>query len=706
MTLFISISILLATSSGERTRAQESSRDSVIFQKLLDTVGLLEPLVSDQQGAIEPAPDRVSFDPIDGIAADFGFRVSFQPASASDGPWDFGLAYRVGSEGEHFRFVVDSAGRWNASVGSASPQISGDGLAISSGGTLALFAIGDIGYVGIGDEFLTTVELTEIANPGGFATGSGFSADTGPDAAVVAYDELAIWSFDEVPEKPGGIPRSVLTEQSAPADILEAGLRAADQSAPVFGPQSGSLDHSAEQATIYLAGVDLDDSVIRAECLRPSEIESNVFDCGVLFRVQSADELFRLVIVSDMSWWLLDGSNGVVDSGIISSGDLNDGIRLDVLIESETSVFAVNGLFVEQIELGESPGSGDIAVGTGFFSDTYSANASTPFEAFSVWPIVNSDGAVGADAAAGNIAEFGDGSTNSEYESPRFGYEVVIPDGWAILESESSQGMDYLAAANGVVSVEVFGFGGTETPQECVEFRISTLERDGDIADSEVIAESATSDAVYRAIVEYEDPDNVAGRDWKEIWCARVGDASLVRFEQTAGATRFAKSIPSQIIPVLDLILPDESSESQGPSGEQENATPEALPADEELEDPLAEVETTESAREAVFSLDGDGVEGFGVVLRVQRTVDISAVVAGATSGDVLVIRPGTCEDGLVEIEAAIRIDEIDDQGLASANVDIRLTELVNVDPFVAEVYASEDDDLESPLACAPIEAR
>lgn len=158
---------------------------------------------------------------------------------------------------------------------------------------------------------------------------------------------------------------------------------------PIFGPSSGSMPHIEDE---FLESVYADPS--------PADfIASTTFgnpfvgswDFGLIFRQIDADDEMRLVIHSDGFWNLNDrsGSEDVfVEEGDISGLlDVSEDGQNDLILAAigEQGYFFLNGRFIAILDLSSRTAAGDLAVATGFYTDSEQPGASTAYTDFTVW---------------------------------------------------------------------------------------------------------------------------------------------------------------------------------------------------------------------------------------------------------------------------------------------------------------------------------
>ena len=162
----------------------------------------------------------------------------------------------------------------------------------------------------------------------------------------------------------------------------------------VFGPEYGSLVHEEDDyIEEYTASVDLRDFVAEAIFYNPYSTATGGWDYGFLFRDEGGNEQFRLVIVSDESWVLLnntgDPDGSVINEGFISNlyTNADDWNHIKLICRGDTGEFYLNDIFIAELDLSARSNSGDILIATGIYTGDEIGGETTDYLDFTVWSL-------------------------------------------------------------------------------------------------------------------------------------------------------------------------------------------------------------------------------------------------------------------------------------------------------------------------------
>lgn len=173
-------------------------------------------------------------------AANFYLRVRIQaPIDPEDTGWDFGVAFREQSTGEHYRLVFDSSSVWYLSLGVESDIETGTANALATGpgavNTLELVVAGDTGAYRLNGELVGPLDLSALTDPGEIALGTAFfAANTTVDQAVT-YRDLQVWPLEVE------TPVATTTPDVTPAATAEPETPVATEEPPVT-PEATASD--------------------------------------------------------------------------------------------------------------------------------------------------------------------------------------------------------------------------------------------------------------------------------------------------------------------------------------------------------------------------------------------------------------------------------------------------------------------------------
>lgn len=182
-------------------------------------------------------------------------------------------------------------------------------------------------------------------------------------------------------------------EMQSELDFVLASLDAAQATAPLFGPQSGSLEHT-DDGFINALSTDLDISnfVIEATFFNPYATSEGIWDIGFMFRDGGGNNQYRLVITSDSDWALdlwEETNIGLQNEGTATNLDtgLNGQNRITLYVNGSVGYFWLNGLFISKLDLSYRPDSGNIFIGSGFYIGNEIPGRDTPYQGFAVWAV-------------------------------------------------------------------------------------------------------------------------------------------------------------------------------------------------------------------------------------------------------------------------------------------------------------------------------
>jgi hypothetical protein len=163
----------------------------------------------------------------------------------------------------------------------------------------------------------------------------------------------------------------------------------------VYGPNSGSLEHEADDGFIKIesAGVDLQNFVVESWFVNPYSVDEGEWDYGFLFRYAGDNDQYRFAIRSDKVWILLNNT-GDADGTMIASGDLpdlkvgeSDSNHVRLICQGDHGYFYLNGMFISDLDLSARQNSGDIYIATGIYSGREISGRSTGYQDFTIWSL-------------------------------------------------------------------------------------------------------------------------------------------------------------------------------------------------------------------------------------------------------------------------------------------------------------------------------
>ncbi|MCC6314689.1 MAG: hypothetical protein IT337_11845, partial [Thermomicrobiales bacterium] len=191
----------------------------------------------------------------------------------------------------------------------------------------------------------------------------------------------------------------------ASADFTER-LFTAQLAEPLAGPLEGALTLDADALVTLPSDVETADFAASATFENPYAATDRAWDIGFAFRRTATNAGYRLIVDSDGAWRLVEGSGPAVASGHVSG--LATGVRetntIDLVAQGGRGGFAVNGVFIADLDLSARLAAGDVRAGSGFFTEDVVAGAVTPVTGFTVWPLTAQPASFDAATFAAAIA--------------------------------------------------------------------------------------------------------------------------------------------------------------------------------------------------------------------------------------------------------------------------------------------------------------
>ena len=336
--------------------------------------------------------------------------------------------------------------------------------------------------------------------------------------------------------------------------------------------------------------------------------------------------------------------------------------------------------------------SGDIAVGTSFLTDSFQEGAVTGYTNFTVWELGGGLGqAKKTPTPAEDKTPVVEGTT---YQSPTYGYSVTYDDSWTAKES-SRRGTDTIELDNGSSSIQLAGTASNETPQECVNGLIDSLQSDSTISDVTIAVDDNDEEmrgeidngeyAVLQVTVEGDQgPANLT----MYYSCLPIVEGeSMLTITHVADSADYNDEIESRAA-VLDTL-----SIEGGSTGPQRTPTAE----------PTAEGTASElPAGSVTFTLEATEQNGpfvFGTLVPNRNRTDVSVIVLPVETriDYVVTINSGTCRrPGSTEFA----LGSADTVGLLDATVNAPVDELSNGDYIMV---IADGGNMDAIIACGPL---
>ncbi len=169
-------------------------------------------------------------------------------------------------------------------------------------------------------------------------------------------------------------------------------LAAREGTVPEAGPFSGELVQNEATVSGTAAGVSVTDFSASVIASSPGSTSAAPWDIGFSFH-QAGDASQRIYIDSGGSWFYVSYPEGVQDSGTTAAFDASPGAEnaIDLIVEGETALFGVNGVFVASVTLPAAAQPSDVLIGTGYVGRTTEPDRTIAYRNFAVWPVPTGD---------------------------------------------------------------------------------------------------------------------------------------------------------------------------------------------------------------------------------------------------------------------------------------------------------------------------
>ena len=161
----------------------------------------------------------------------------------------------------------------------------------------------------------------------------------------------------------------------------------------VAGPFEGEILHNSTDGLIGTVDpeVSVADFIAQVDFFIPYDTSTGSWDIGFLFREQGFNQQYRLVILSDKTWYVTD-HNGSSDGTEIASGTLTNLNSLDsdinklmLVAYQDRGWFFLNGVLISELDLSSKTSPGNVELATGLFSGNELDGESTTYNDFNIW---------------------------------------------------------------------------------------------------------------------------------------------------------------------------------------------------------------------------------------------------------------------------------------------------------------------------------
>ncbi|MFM9105214.1 MAG: hypothetical protein ACKOWF_00770, partial [Chloroflexota bacterium] len=347
------------------------------FRELLGAARANAPAAAGLTGDLDFGPGVMATSESGVAVSDFVASATFvNPWAASERPFDFGFAFRHTATDEHLRLIIDSGGAWTLQNGLETID-SGSGAPVrpdaGASNTLELAAQGNRGWFGLNGQFVGTLDLSGRALPGDVLAAAGFFTENAAVEGVVRFTRFTVWPL---PAAPGVLD---------PATFVQW-LGEAASGPPAAGPLQGAVEESEGSVSLSPAGVELADFAARVRWDNPEG--PGPWELGVVFRDQPDGSHYRLTFDQTGRWMFGIGTaektaSGAAPAMLLGAGHEN---TLDLVVSGDTAGFAINGVFVAQLDVSEITAAGDVWFASGFNAAATTPGRETQFRDLEVWP--------------------------------------------------------------------------------------------------------------------------------------------------------------------------------------------------------------------------------------------------------------------------------------------------------------------------------
>lgn len=161
---------------------------------------------------------------------------------------------------------------------------------------------------------------------------------------------------------------------------------------PIFGPDAGDLPHENDDfIETYYVDTDQSNFIMQTTFTVPFTALDGIWDIGFIFRQTEGDDAMRLVVQSS-GYWSVNNRIGSEDNFVVE-GDVRQYLNLrtdqtntmTLIAQGERGYFLLNNNFVSVLDLSANLNAGDVALGTGFYTEDEHEGAITSFSNFYIW---------------------------------------------------------------------------------------------------------------------------------------------------------------------------------------------------------------------------------------------------------------------------------------------------------------------------------
>jgi hypothetical protein len=504
----------------------------------------------------------------------------------------------------------------------------------------------------------------------------------------------------------------------------------------VYGPNQGSLALQQNQIAVEPADVTLRDFAVHVEFTNPAGATEHAWDYGLLFRV-GQNHFYRLGVLSTNQWFLGVDNAAPTQDGALQNLNLsaNATNALDLIAVGDRGYFGVNGRFVAALDLSANQDAGGVAVAAGFFSDSYIAGGSTPFDDFIIWSF---DQGAASPVAAGsatatprallptpNVTEepfvtpaaterpgttpgASPSATGNSYTSPTYGYTITWDETWQEANQSSQNGYDFVRLESANAFVDLSGIPWTNTAAACIDALVDFYKGQQGYSDVR-IATAANGDeergmkgTAAWGVIDFTftasdgSKDDVA--DYVECRPIEAGK-SIVTFEYFSPQSDVDAQAPARDKLLGALVIPGAPGT---PAASAEATTTQAAATEAATTEATGTRTTAGPVGLTLAEVGGSGVGGLATLAPQDGQTQVKVQVAGAPAGAVALVDGGSCDN--LDPNPAYLLNPLDANGASETTINASLEDLRANGGYAIAVYKSAAD-LSHPIACGEIPA-
>lgn len=160
----------------------------------------------------------------------------------------------------------------------------------------------------------------------------------------------------------------------------------------VFGPKDYTLRHDLENTVItFDPGLSLKNFIVSINFINPYDTSATgTWDYGILFRNKYANNQYRLTILSNQSWSLV---NAWTWTDIFSRNDKHltatagEENTIWLIVVNAKAYLFINGTYIQPLDVSAKLTAGDISPATGLYYGNKTDKKMTRFYDFMVWSL-------------------------------------------------------------------------------------------------------------------------------------------------------------------------------------------------------------------------------------------------------------------------------------------------------------------------------